>query len=800
MRVRLTGLGLLAVAGLLIATVVHRQARSNDASLDTALGWGSARTGVEPLLLADASDSFGASRKMLGSTSYTGTNASGDASARPDNSSQQPNSTSNGNSNDKSSSQPNPTSPNGNSKQPANGDNSQAIFPSATFNSQSGNAQPGGSSRSRTAGDAGDATSSNSGLKALQQRLSSVRKMPSGPTAAGETRSPLVENPGVPVAPSAIMAANPRSQSVGPQTGSGLPKMPEVRAIEPVVETPTVAAAPDPFAARSNETESPSTTIPGGPVVGGPLNMARRPAIGSANAAATVTSAGDGGKTDVISPRATIAPPADPVLFARQSPLMGVETTGPKSITVGKEAAYSVAITNAGDVAAQDVVVSIKIPEWCDVVSAKPTSGTADAAGEQRTEPLAWRLPRLEARSKEQLVVRLVPRASRPFDLAVQWSCSPAVSQAMVEVKEAKLTMTLDGPSEVLYGQTKVYRLTLSNPGTGDAENVVLFLAPVDGGPGAPTRHDVGLVRAGESKSVEVELTARQAGSLAVKAVAVAEGNLRADVAEEILVRRAALKTAANGPELKFAGTPTSFTISVANPGNAPAENIAVAAILPPGAKFLSSNGGQFVESEHKVTWTLSNLRPNAEQEVEFQCTLTAPGANRVQVLATAAGDLNDSAAVTTNVEALADLKLEVTDPPGPLAVGDEMVYEVHIRNRGTKAAENVDVATFFSNGIEPVSAQGGQHDISPGQVVFRPIASIPPGTEAVLKVKARADLPGNHVFRAEVNCASVGAKLASEETTLFYGDGRQATRTATRPAVLAPGQGGGNTAPPINR
>src|SRR5262249_43695211 len=151
---------------------------------------------------------------------------------------------------------------------------------------------------------------------------------------------------------------------------------------------------------------------------------------------------------------------------------------------------------------------------------------------------------RLEARSKEQLVIRLVPRESRPFDLAVQWTCSPVVSQALVEVKEPKLSLALDGPSEVMYGQTKVYRLTLTNPGTGDAENVVLLLAPVDGGPGAPTRHDVGLIRAGETKPIEVELAARQAGTLSVKALAVAEGNLRAEAAQDILVRRAGLKTA----------------------------------------------------------------------------------------------------------------------------------------------------------------------------------------------------------------------------------------------------------------
>jgi uncharacterized repeat protein (TIGR01451 family) len=389
--------------------------------------------------------------------------------------------------------------------------------------------------------------------------------------------------------------------------------------------------------------------------------------------------------------------------------------------------------------------------------------------------------------------------------LAVQWTSAPATSQAMVEVKEPKIALTLDGPSEILYGQTKLYRLTLSNPGTGDAENVELLLAPVDGGPGAPTRQEVGLIRAGETKPVEVELSARQAGKLSVKAVAVADGNLHAEVAEDVLVRRAGLKTSVSGPELKFAGTCGSYNVVISNPGNATSENITVTAVLPPGAKYVSSPGGQFVEKENKIVWNLPSLRAGADQELQFSCALNTPGTNRLQVLATAANDLYDNSATATNVEALADLKLEVIDPPGPLAVGEEMVYEVHIRNRGTKAAENVEVAGFFSNGIEPISAQGAQNEVASGQVVFQPIASVSAGAEVVLKITARADQPGNHVFRTEVNCPSMGSKLASEETTLFYGDGQTPTeqRTASRPNPAAPGSPippSGSSAPAVPR
>ena len=71
-----------------------------------------------------------------------------------------------------------------------------------------------------------------------------------------------------------------------------------------------------------------------------------------------------------------------------------------------------------------------------------------------------------------------------------------------------------------------------------------------------------------------------------------------------------------------------------------------------------------------------------------MQCSLSAPGENRTQFVAMADGDLSTAATSTTHVEALADLKLELRDPQGPIAVGDDTVYEVHVKNRGTKPAE----------------------------------------------------------------------------------------------------------------
>ncbi len=494
-----------------------------------------------------------------------------------------------------------------------------------------------------------------------------------------------------------------------------------------------------------------------------------------ASSATTKTSTMHSSRRTVVNPEELAVPEPTPtasenVLFKRQSPLLSVETTGPRTVTIGKEAVYTVTLNNGGDVAAQDLVVGVKIPDWTDVVGSQPSAGTTRPSLADGSEPFQWRIPRLEAHGKETLSLRLVPRKGRPFDLNVQWTFSPIASQTMVDVQEPKLVMNIAGPDEVLYGQSKLYRLTLSNPGTGKAENVAIDLWPVGNATAAPTRHPLGSLKAGESKVIELELTARQGGTVTIHASASADPSLKTEATQEVLVRRAAVAVSIDGAKSRYAGTVAGYTIKVSNPGNAPAENVRVAAALPPEAKFTSaSQGGQWKAEQGKVIWTLPTLRPGEDLTLELRCTLSVAGANKLQVMSSAAGDLNDMADMVTNVEALADLKLDVSEPAGPIAVGDEMVYELHVRNRGTKSAEAVAVVAYFSEGIEPISAEGGTHDISNGVVAFRPLATLAVGGEVVYKIHARAEKNGKQVFRTEVECGTLGTKLVSAEEAMIY-------------------------------
>ncbi len=460
---------------------------------------------------------------------------------------------------------------------------------------------------------------------------------------------------------------------------------------------------------------------------------------------------------------------SDRLLIARKSPNINIETSGPRRISVGKEAAYQISVENAGELAATDIVVYVDVPPWAQVAGVQASAGTSSA---KAAEGYQWRIANLPSHSRQELTLKIVPLKSQAFELGVRWTTSPTGSQAMVEVQEPKLQMAITGPSDVSYGQQQVYKLTIMNPGTGDAEGVMLHLLPINPGEGATASHRLGTLSAGASKSVEIELTARQAGRITIKAEATADGDLKTAAVEEVIVRRPQLQVLVSGPKVHYAGAPASYEVRVKNPGDAAAHQVNVAAVLPSDVDVLASGqSGQFDASQHRINWSIESLAASAEQTFTFKCIMRSTGANRIEAVAQADGELKDANLVNTQILAVADLALDVSDSPGPIPVGQEMTYEIRIRNRGTNGADQVEAVAFFSQGLEPVSVEGGFHEIRDGAVIFKPLATVPPGGEAILKINARAVTPGSHRIRVEVQCKSLGTQLTSEDTTLFYAE-----------------------------
>ncbi|MCC6493366.1 MAG: DUF11 domain-containing protein [Pirellulales bacterium] len=478
----------------------------------------------------------------------------------------------------------------------------------------------------------------------------------------------------------------------------------------------------------------------------------------------------------VPTPAADAKPAA--VLSSTAQPVIVSDIAGPQQIVVGKQAEYRITVENRGAAAALQLVGTIVAPDGAEVVDAIATNGVvergeADAAAGPALGNIRWQLYELPAGARQTLTLQLIPRSGRELNLGVQWVHAPVLAQATVVIQEPKLQMEIAGPAEVLFGASQRYALTISNPGNGSAEEVSIELMPPGGSKDSVVKHKVGALAAGESKKIELELTAREAGELKIQAAASAAGNLHADAVKTVMCRKPELQVDWRGPDKQYAGAVATYYIRVRNPGTAAAEQVGVQMILPPGAELVQASDGHAWDAQRRtLVWKTSALKSGEERFMELQCRMTQAGVNRLELTAqTAAGDLSDAKTVPVMIEALADLKLEVVDPRGVVPVGAEALYEIHITNRGTNVARGVNVVGMFSAGIEPTQVEGAQHTMRDGRVTFRTIDSLAAGSETVLKIKAKASQAGTHVFRAEVACDELEAKLAAEETTRFFDD-----------------------------
>ncbi len=458
------------------------------------------------------------------------------------------------------------------------------------------------------------------------------------------------------------------------------------------------------------------------------------------------------------------------------SPKITVEAIGPHKITIGKLAKYEVIVRNEGQLASENIIVGIDFPSFVEINESQPSIGSREITDGSQEARIIWNLPILEASATEKITIEVTPIEARHFDVNVQWTFRPIIGKTNVEVTEPKLAIQIAGPNEVQFGEKALYNVTVSNPGTGTAENVTVMLPEALGG----ERASLGQIEPGNQRQFQVELIARSAGTLELTTTVAADGNLSEADTRSIVVRRAELEIQLAGPAMKYAGTTARYQLLITNIGDAMAKDIIAAVALPKGVEYIS--GIDAVEKiDGGIRWNVGMLSPGNERGYEILCSVNKAGDVQIEAATRGSGDLAATDSIVTKVEAVADLVLSVQDPKGPLPTGQKVDYEIKIKNRGTKSAREVKVLMQFGDGIEPVAASGLSHDILTGQVVFTPISQIEPNQEIVLVVTASAQKPGPHRFRAQLVCEESESHEVAEGTTKFFGESETSSeRSAT--------------------
>ena len=186
-------------------------------------------------------------------------------------------------------------------------------------------------------------------------------------------------------------------------------------------------------------------------------------------------------------------------------------------------------------------------------------------------------------------------------------------NETTLTVVQPMLKVALAGPKEAKVGEATPYVITVSNPGSGIAQNVVISARIPKGLEHRRGEHltmQVGALNPGESRDVRLALTAADAGRHPIQVEAIADQDLNDTADAAVAVVAPMLGLEIGGPPIRHPGRRGKYTLVVSNPGNVAASNIRAKYRLPAGFEFVDADRGGRPNGDGSIEWFVGQLAP----------------------------------------------------------------------------------------------------------------------------------------------------------------------------------------------
>ena len=453
------------------------------------------------------------------------------------------------------------------------------------------------------------------------------------------------------------------------------------------------------------------------------------------------------------------------------TPVIEINTAGPKRLMVGQEAEYSIRVRNASGAAAKELVVRTEIPAGVEISGIQPTTGTsrivenAESAGQMLC---VWKLGDLPSEKEENLLLKFVPRVRSNIDFVSNYDFEKSAIKSGIEVQEPILELLIEGRDTIDWGVEDKYRMQIRNTGNGEAENIRLTVAT---GENDSATRVLKVLRPGEEKTMEINIKTVLDEKITVKVDAAADYGFTASAVKEIEILRGQLDVFVEAPEMQFVNDTVDYLVHVSNVGRAILQDVEVAAAIPASVEYITCSGeGTLDDKTGRLLWKIPMIKPQEEFVYQVTGRMTRSGESRFDVTAADKTGVLSNGEALIQIEAIAALEMKINKPSGPVAIGTEIEYEIVITNNGTKAAEEIDAGFFLPAGLKPLSVDGGGAVMAEeSKVLFSKINFLGPGQSVAYKVHAEAVAGGNHKVQAVLESRPDDIQLVSEEMSYFY-------------------------------
>ncbi len=451
------------------------------------------------------------------------------------------------------------------------------------------------------------------------------------------------------------------------------------------------------------------------------------------------------------------------------TPQVSIEWVKKGDINVGQECQVELHVKNSGSVAASQVAVDALFPTTVRLTSAEPKPVAS-------ADKLTWSFDTIAPGAERKITVKLIPSRRGDLGATAQVRFTGAAS-ASFKVEEPMLKVVLKGPNELMLGDPASQFITVSNPGTGTAHDVKVEARLSEGlehgSRGEKLLMEVGSIGPGETRTVRLGLSAIKGGPQSISVTATSSSDAGGTASAQMNVIAPSLKIAVDGPGLRYKGRNAKYTLTVTNDGSVANNNIRVSQVVSDGFKFVSADkSGKYDASTKSVQWFIGRLEPGQNAKVTCELNATALGDFSHTVAVLSDSGVRAEAKIETKVDGVASLTMELVDMDDPVETGVETMYEIRVRNEGSKPAAGVSIACELPAGMELITAKAPVDAIVEGrQILFKSLDHVAPGGQATYKIHVKGIQEGSHRMKVRMTGGGLTEPVVREEVTKVYSD-----------------------------
>ena len=553
---------------------------------------------------------------------------------------------------------------------------------------------------------------------------------------------------------------------------------------------------------------------------------------------ATVTSA-------TPDPDSTDATATSSTVITRSADLSVTKSAEPSALTPGRDATYTVTVSNAGPSAATALTVTDVLPDGLSLRGSGPSadSGDCDVVGRTVTCTVAALAAGAETTVEIPVTLDASFTGSSIANSASVTSATPdpdsddtSTTLTSPVAGRADLTLEKSGPAEVVAGTPLAWRLQLSNAGPSDAQSVVItdqlpagvgavFAAATQGTctqDGRTVTCRVGVLAAGARVTVDLGTvgvldpsfdpgTITNAATVTSPTPEDGDGDgggddgRRSAATTDVLVSAdvAVVKTPLSSTAV--AGGPVAWRVTVVNNGPSTARDVVLTDPDVDGLRDLGIDPPDGVTCT-AARCTVDSLEPGIDGALVFTVTATlAADYTEDTVVNTAiveaatddtdpGNNRSSQPIVVARSTGLSVTKVSDEDPATP---GEEVSWTIRVRNAGPSRATGVTITDPLPAGVTGVEIDPPDGvDCELGTVVACDVGSMGVGPDADVVVTVTATLDAGFTGRTLSNTVTVSSASpdpdltdnASTATTQVQGSA-DLTVTKTGPATVRPGE-----------